>query len=294
MISTKSQPGADVRSAERATPAKVSIRGLRKEFSSRGRTVVALDGVSIDIADGEFLVIVGPSGCGKTTLLRIVAGLEDLTAGSIDIRRATDSDRPANSLVFQEQSIFPWMTVQQNAEYGLACRGVKPEERRRVVGELLDKVGLTRFADLFPSQLSGGMKQRVSIVRAFANDPEILLMDEPFAALDEQNRTLLQDELLRIWEATGKTVIYITHSIDEATVLADRIVVMTAHPGRVKAVLDVPFERPRSVYQVKADPRYGTFSKHIWDLLRDEVLGAREAEAAAATGSRGASSEGEW
>ena len=259
---------------------KVRIQGLRKEFESRGRSVIALDGTSIEIRDGEFLVIVGPSGCGKTTLLRMVAGLEVPSAGSIEIKRASGSLRPANSLVFQEQSIFPWMTVTQNAAYGLACRGVAASERAEVVDEYLRKVGLTRFADLYPSQLSGGMKQRVSIVRAFANDPEILLMDEPFAALDEQNRTLLQDELLRIWEETAKTVIYITHSIDEATVLADRIVVMTAHPGRVKAVLDVPFERPRTVYKVKADPRYGAFSQQIWDLLRDEVLGAREAEAA--------------
>jgi NitT/TauT family transport system ATP-binding protein len=276
---TQGQTPAVGSTAQAPRAPKVRIHGLRKEFESRGRNVVALDGVSVDVGDGEFLVIVGPSGCGKTTLLRMVAGLEVPTGGSIEIERVAGSNRPANSLVFQEQSIFPWMTVTQNAEYGLACRGVKPDERRKTVEEYLSKVGLSQFADLYPSQLSGGMKQRVSIVRAFANDPEILLMDEPFAALDEQNRTLLQDELLRIWEETAKTVIYITHSIDEATVLADRIIVMTAHPGRVKAVLEVPFERPRSVYQVKADPRHGAFSKQIWDLLRDEVLGARDAEA---------------
>jgi NitT/TauT family transport system ATP-binding protein len=179
-------------------------------------------------------------------------------------------------MVFQEQSIFPWMSVSDNVGFGLEMRGINAKERAPIVEYYLDKIGMARFAKLYPHQLSGGMKQRVSVARAFANDSEILLMDEPFAALDEQNKTLLQDELLRIWDETKKTVVFVTHSIDEAAVLSDRIVVMTAIPGKVKAVLDVDFPRPREVYQVKANPHFGELTYHVWELLRDEVLRARE------------------
>jgi NitT/TauT family transport system ATP-binding protein len=265
---------------------KVRLRNLRKQFQVRGRTVEALAGVDLDIRAGEFFCIVGPSGCGKTTLLRILAGLETRSSGSIDVSRDTDSGRPLNSMVFQEQSIFPWMNVRDNVAFGLKARGLSKQRRYAIADPFVSKVGLEGFADALPHQLSGGMKQRVSIARAFANDPEMLLMDEPFAALDEQTKLLLQGELLRIWEETRKTVLYVTHSIDEAIVLADRILIMSARPGRIKDVLDVGavFGRPRRVEVVKSSPEYGELFGHVWALLRDEVLAAAAAENAVTGG----------
>src|SRR6185503_10109948 len=192
---------------------KIVIRHLTRQFRTRHQLVTAVDDISLEIATGTFFMIVGPSGCGKTTLLRILAGLDMPTSGEVTIVRS-HPDKPGNSMVFQGDSIFPWMTVYDNAAYGLRLRRRPPAEIREVVNHFLDRTGLTRFARAYPHQLSGGMKQRVSIARAFANDPEILLMDEPFSALDEQNRTLLHEELLRIWDETKKTVIFITHSVD--------------------------------------------------------------------------------
>ncbi|HZS01630.1 MAG TPA: ABC transporter ATP-binding protein [Chloroflexota bacterium] len=243
----------------------------------RGSIIRALVNMNVTIRDGEFFAIVGPSGCGKTTLLRILAGLEKQTTGTVDMRQS-EPGKPINSMVFQEQSVFPWMTVRDNVGYGLKMRGVPRKQRDETVAYYIDKVGLTKFAKAFPFQLSGGMKQRVSLARAFANDPEILIMDEPFGALDEQTKLLLQEELLRIWQDTRKTVVFITHSIDEAIVLADRIMVMTAHPGQTKAYVQVPFERPRAVYEIRATPQYGQLMYSIWELLRDEVLRAKREE----------------
>src|SRR5205823_2157372 len=196
------------------------------------------------------------------------------TAGELSIL-FDDPTKPLNAMVFQGESIFPWMTVWNNAAYGLRMRGAPRAQIREIVGHYLDRTGLLPFADRYPYQLSGGMKQRASIARAFANDPEILLMDEPFSALDEQNRTLLQEELLRIWDETKKTVVFITHSVDEAVTLGDRIMVMTAQPGREKALIDVPFERPRHVLELRARPAYGELVYSIWSRLRDEVQQAR-------------------
>ncbi len=249
---------------------KVSIRGLVKQFDTKGRTVTALSRLDLDIPRGQFFVIVGPSGCGKTTLLRILAGLEQPTAGDVVVREHS-KERPANSMVFQGDSIFPWMTVWENASYGLRLRGVPAKQVEETVREYLNKTGLTDFRDSYPHQLSGGMRQRVSIARAFANDPDVLLMDEPFSALDEQNKTLLQAELLRIWDETRKTVVFITHSVDEAVTLGDRIMVMTAQPGAAKAFVDVPFERPRDVLELRHKPEYGEIVYDIWQNLRDEV-----------------------
>ena len=259
--------------ASTARPA-IRIRDLVKTFGE----LVAVDHVSVDIAPGEFFMIVGPSGCGKTTLLRILAGLETATTGTIEIDVPTGSDRPDNSMVFQGDSIFPWMTVWQNAAYGLRMRKLPASTIKDVVGHYLDRTGLTRFADYYPHQLSGGMRQRVAIARAFANDPHILLMDEPFSALDAQNKLLLQEELLHIWDEDKKTVVFITHSVDEAVLLGDRVMVMTAQPGRVKQFVPVALARPRNIMELQGAPDYGELVHRIWSDLRDEVHRAREIE----------------
>src|SRR5919206_4199567 len=251
-----------------ARPA-IRIRDLYKRFGS----LTAIDGVSVDIARGEFFMIVGPSGCGKTTLLRILAGLDSVSAGAIEIE-TPNSQRPVNSMIFQGDSIFPWMTVWDNAAYGLKMRGVPAATIKEVVGHYLARTGLTRFAKYYPHQLSGGMRQRVSIARAFANDPGILLMDEPFSALDAQNKLLLQEELLRIWEEHKKTVVFITHSVDEAVLLGDRIMVMTAQPGRLKLIVPVPLARPRELMELQKAPRFGELVHQVWSSLREEVLRA--------------------
>ncbi len=251
----------------------IRIRDLRKMFGQ----LMAVDGVSVDIAHGEFFMIVGPSGCGKTTLLRILAGLESVTSGAIEIE-TPNSQRPVNSMIFQGDSIFPWMTVWDNAAYGLKMRRAPAATIKDVVGHYLARTGLTRFAKYYPHQLSGGMRQRVSIARAFANDPEILLMDEPFSALDAQNKLLLQEELLHIWEEHKKTVVFITHSVDEAVFLGDRIMVMTAQPGKVKTFVPVPLARPRDIMELQKMPQYGELIAHIWSSLREEVHRARQQE----------------
>jgi NitT/TauT family transport system ATP-binding protein len=251
----------------------ICIRDLRKTFGQ----LIAIDGVSVDIAPGEFFMIVGPSGCGKTTLLRVLAGLESVTSGTIEIETPS-SQRPVNSMIFQGDSIFPWMTVWDNAAYGLKMRRAPSSTIKEVVGHYLARTGLTRFAKYYPHQLSGGMRQRVSIARAFANDPEILLMDEPFSALDAQNKLLLQEELLHIWEEHKKTVVFITHSVDEAVFLGDRIMVMTAQPGKVKMFVPVPLARPRNIMELQKMPEYGELIAHIWSSLREEVHRARQQE----------------
>lgn len=268
-------PGIPPESSTMTSEVKISVDHLTKQFDSKGNTFTALDDINITINKGQFFMIVGPSGCGKTTLLRILAGLEEPTSGSFSIKEAA-SNRPENSMVFQGDSIFPWMTVWENAAYGLNMRNVSKSEIKDTVGHYLSKTGLTAFADAYPHQLSGGMRQRVSIARAFSNDPDVLLMDEPFSALDEQNKTLLHEELLRIWDETRKTVLFITHSVDEAVTLGDRIMIMTSQPGRVKAFVDVPFERPRDVLELRHRPEYGEVVYDIWQQLKQEVNDSAE------------------
>ena len=250
--------------------AKIVLRNVCKQHGSS----LALDRISLEIPAGSFFVIVGPSGCGKTTMLRMLAGLDTPSSGELRIARG-DADRPQNAMVFQGDSLFPWMNVFDNAAYGLRMRGVPERETAKVVSEYLEKTGLKNARERYPHQLSGGMRQRVSIARAFANDPDVLLVDEPFSALDEQNKTILQEELLRIWEANRKTVVFITHSVDEAVTLGDRIMVMTAGPGRVKAMVDVNLPRPRKVLELRHTPAYGELVYQIWGHLREEVDRAR-------------------
>jgi NitT/TauT family transport system ATP-binding protein len=273
-MSRRAETLGTVVNANPAVRPAIRICDLTKAFGA----LVVLDRVSLEIAPGEFFTIVGPSGCGKTTLLRILADLETATAGNIVVDVPAESDRPVNAMVFQGESIFPWMTVWQNASYGLRMRRAKPTVIKDVVSHYLDRTGLTRFAQYYPHQLSGGMRQRVAIARAFANNPQILLMDEPFSALDAQNKLLLQEELLRIWEEDKKTVVFITHSVDEAVTLGDRILVMTAQPGRVKSFVPVPLTRPRKIMELQKMPEYGETVHRIWSSLREEVLRARARE----------------
>jgi NitT/TauT family transport system ATP-binding protein len=256
------------------TAARIEARGIRKEFETQDGLVTALDDVTLTVEPGEFCVIVGPSGCGKTTFLRMLAGLEEPSEGEL-IVTGRGGSAPSNAMVFQGRSVFPWLTVQQNIAYGLSLRGVKRSERREITERLLTVIGLERFGNAYPHQLSEGMRQRVAIARALAVDPDLLLMDEPFGALDEQTRLILQEELLRIWETTGKTVVFITHSIDESLTLADKIVIMSAQPGRVKEVLRVPFARPRELTAVRSDPGFAELFSHVWGSLKDEVVRSR-------------------
>jgi NitT/TauT family transport system ATP-binding protein len=257
-----------VYSAKAATAGdKIAIRQLSKSYQLGGGQVKALEAFDLSIGDGEFVCVLGPSGCGKTTLLRILAGLETPSQGEIVVKRGRQ-DRPLTSMIFQENSVFPWMRVRDNVAFGLRIRRLPRQGQQAAVQHFLDLCGLAPFADAYPHQLSGGMKQRVSVARAFANDPEILLMDEPFAALDEQTKITLQQELLRLWNETRKTVVFITHSIDEALVLADRVIVMSGRPGRPIADLEVDFPRPRLVHELKADAEFGRLWHEIWSLLR--------------------------
>jgi NitT/TauT family transport system ATP-binding protein len=231
---------------------------------------------NIEVNEGEFLCIVGPSGCGKSTFLRILAGLVAPSSGEVHIIPGNKSEsKPINNIIFQEYAIFPWKTVKDNVGFGLQMRGIPKKERDEIALEWIQRVGLSKFAHSYPHQLSGGMKQRVSICRAFANDPEILLMDEPLGALDAQTRAILQEELIRIWEEDKKTVVYITHSIEESVLLGDRIVLMTAHPGTNKACFDVNFQRPRDI-KLTGTGKFAELSYSIWESLQTEVRQAME------------------
>jgi NitT/TauT family transport system ATP-binding protein len=224
----------------------IRIAGLSKFFIKGRSEVKALEHFDLEVADGEFACLLGPSGCGKTTVLRIVAGLEAKTNGVVQVHgREVVGAGADRGMVFQEFALIPWRTVKRNIEFGLEVKGVPPENRTEISQKLIDLVGLKGFEQAHPRQLSGGMKQRVGIARALANEPAVLLMDEPFGSLDAQTRNLMQKELLRIWSATGKTILFVTHSVDEAVFLADRIAVMTARPGKVREAIEVGLPRPR-------------------------------------------------
>ncbi|MFF7858874.1 ATP-binding cassette domain-containing protein [Streptomyces sp. NPDC007904] len=270
---------------ESTTP-KIVFQEIRKEFTVKDRTgdrqttrFTALDGIDLEIAAGEFIVLVGPSGCGKSTLLDLLGGLDRPTSGRIllDGEPVTGPglDR---GIVFQQYALLPWRTAQGNVEFGLEATGVPRRQRAARAREFLDLVGLTGFEDRHPHELSGGMRQRVAIARSLAYDPDVLLMDEPFAALDAQTRESLQDELLRIWQRTGKTVVFITHGIDEAVYLGQRVAVMTSRPGRIKRIVPVALGSRTATDDLRSSPEFARHRHRIWSLLHDEVARAQQLE----------------
>ncbi|MBB3950086.1 ABC transporter ATP-binding protein [Aureimonas jatrophae] len=265
---------------------RIDVSDLRKTFQlkpgqsvtvdgRRSDRVDVLGGVDLAIRKGEFITLVGPSGSGKSVLLDVIAGLTEASSGVARIDgRAVTRPHAGTAYVFQQYALFPWRTAIENIEYAMEVRGLGRVARRDRARELLDLFGLGGFEDRYPSQLSGGMQQRVAIARALANDPEVLLMDEPFAALDAQTRDLLQAELLRIWETIKTTVVFVTHSIDEAIFLADRIVVMTARPARVKEIIEIDLPRPRAI-EIRNGDAFNGYRARVWDALRDEVRKAQ-------------------
>ena len=259
----------------------VSCRDVGKIWGAGGpRAHEALRGVDLDISPGEFVVLLGPSGCGKSTLLYLIAGLEGATSGETRFfGEPVARPSPERSLIFQETSLFPWLSVWQNVSFGLSIRGLPLMERKEIAREALQRVGLSEAADKRPDELSGGMRQRVAVARALAMRPKTLLMDEPFAALDVQTRAKMQDFLIDVWRSSGASVLFVTHHIDEAVALADRIVVLTARPGRVKRILPVPLPRPRNLFA----PKVERLRLDLTELLQDEVERAfAEQEALAA------------
>jgi NitT/TauT family transport system ATP-binding protein len=265
------------------TSVKISFQQVRKEFVVRGEgggpsdRFTALEDITLDVRPGEFLALVGPSSCAKSTLLDLLGGLTAPTSGRILLDgRPIEGPARDRGIVFQQYALFPWRTAVENVEFGLDIAGLKARQRREIARHYLDLVGLTAFADRYPHELSGGMKQRVAIARSLAYDPEVLLMDEPFAALDAQTRETLQGELLRIWRATGKTIIFITHGIDEAVVLGQRVAVMTSRPGRIKHVVEIPQALRNETEDVRSLPEFGPVRHEVWSLLREEVLKAQQ------------------
>ena len=247
----------------------INIKSVSKVFKTeKGQCIQALNSVSLRIKENDFICVVGPSGCGKSTLLRITAGLEQASSGHV-LYRGSLVTRPDRRLgmVFQEYSLLPWRTVLDNVGLGLEFAGKPVKYCREIAFKYLELVGLENFASSYPYELSGGMRQRVAIARALANDPDVLLMDEPFGALDAHTRIILQKELLNIWEANRKTIVFVTHSVDEAIYLSDRIVVMSAGPGSIKEIIDVNMPRPRD----RANPAYGKLLARILDMLEEEV-----------------------
>jgi len=253
------------------TQAKVIIDGVSKIFTGKERQVIALAEASFTVAPSEFVTILGPSGCGKSTILKILAGLEEPTSGRVllDGREITGpgSDR---GMVFQTYTLFPWLTVRENIEFGLDVAGKSRQERKDISDHYIEKIGLKGFETFFPRDLSGGMKQRVAIARALANDPEVLLMDEPFGALDAQTRTVMQELLLSVWDESHKTILFVTHDVDEAVFLGDTIYVMTARPGRIKAKIKVELPNERT-FDLKLTDDFIRIKKEVMGLIREEA-----------------------
>jgi len=264
---------------------KISFQNLGKTFAVKnnetGQPQVfnALDDITLDVNEGEFVVIVGPSGCGKSTLLDLLGGLTKPSRGQI-LLDGKPIVGPAldRGIVFQQYALFPWRTALGNVEFGLEAKKVPQQHRREIAADYLELVGLSGFENRYPHELSGGMKQRVAIARSLAYDPDVLMMDEPFAALDAQTRETLQSELLTIWQKSGKTILFITHGIDEAVYLGQRVAIMTSRPGRIKQVIEVPEVLRQQGQDIRALPEFGATRHEIWALLREEVLKAQEQE----------------
>jgi NitT/TauT family transport system ATP-binding protein len=252
----------------------VSLRSVRKAFKPRSGTgdLVALSDVSLDIVDNTFVSVVGPSGCGKTTLLRLINGLLSPDSGEVLVAGRSPRPGPGVGFVFQSFRLLPWRTIRGNVEFGLEVTDLSPAERRERAAHYLDLVGLSRFTDSYPHELSGGMKQRVALARALAPEPALLLMDEPFASLDAQNRELMQMELLRLWERRRGVVVFVTHSVDEAIMLSDRIVLMGGPPGQIAEVLDVGLPRPRWSYDVRNRSEFIAMRHYLWERIKEMVL----------------------
>ena len=255
---------------------KVKIDNVVKEFQTRNGNVVALNGVNLDIYENEFITVVGPSGCGKSTLLNIIAGLTKTTSGKVysDGKEVvgTGQDR---GVVFQQYALFPWLTVKQNVLFGLEIQGKSKEEANEIADKYIRMVDLQDFVNHYPKELSGGMKQRVAIARAYAVSPSILLMDEPFGALDAQTRTQLQEELIKTWETEKKTCFFITHDVDEAIILGSRVVIMSARPGRIKEIVDVNIPHPRN-QATKMSEEFLEIKNYIWSQVYQEYLEVRK------------------
>lgn len=254
--------------------ALLEVRNLEKNFVSDGSIITAIDKLSFDIEEKEFVSIVGPSGCGKSTFLHIVGGFETSSGGTLALKgKPIGAPGPDRGMMFQDLSLFPWLTVMENVSWPLQMKGLPKKQREERCLEILDLVQLKRYATLYPGQLSGGMKQRVALARLLALDSEILLMDEPFGALDAQTRELLQEELQLVWRRDRKTALFVTHDIDEAIYLGTRLIVFTARPGRIKADIKLPTSDRSGEYRKSSE--YLQMRNHVWDLLRDEVLAAR-------------------
>ncbi len=254
---------------------KIVIDKVRHKYRpARGKPVLALEDVSLEVRDKEFLALLGPSGCGKSTLLYLMGGFLPVESGTISIDgKPIAGPGPDRGVVFQHFALFPWKTVRQNVLYGLERQGLAREKREAVAKKFIDLVGLSGFEDNYPSQLSGGMKQRAAIARTLAVDPSVLLMDEPFGALDAQTRALMQSELLGIWRASPKTVVFVTHDVQEAVYLAGRVVVMSARPGRVKAIIDTNFDK--TAPDVLRSAKFGDMVDQIWGLVKEEAIKAQ-------------------
>ena len=266
------------------TVGTISAVGVSKRYRlDPKRELTALEGVDLEVRENEFVALVGPSGCGKSTFLYMVAGFLEVSDGQILVDGSpVRGPSPDRGIVFQHFALFPWLTVRRNVLYGLEERGVPLEERMRIARELIEAVGLAGFEDAYPKQLSGGMKQRVAIARVLALDPEILLMDEPFGALDAQTRLMMQEELIRIWSQRRKTVLFVTHDVREAVYLADRVAVMTARPGKIKALIDTRHDRSEDAAAQMESPEFAHSVNQIWELVREEALAAQRLEARSA------------
>src|SRR5919108_3707374 len=260
------------RLAHRKRVALLSIEGVGKEYQVRGKKVLALDSVDLTIAEGEFITIVGPSGCGKSALLNLIVGLLRTNAGRIVFRGSPiDGICTKIGYVTQKDNLLPWRTLIENVEIALEVRGIEKGTRRAQARELIDRVGLGGFEEHYPHELSGGMRQRANIIRTLIYDPELILMDEPFGPLDAQTRVVLQDQLLSLWSKTKKTIIFITHDLVEAIALADRVVLMTSRPGKIKSIARVGIPRPRDVYQIHEHQEFRSAYEQLWRELRPEV-----------------------